>query len=107
MDHKTPEQSAGNSEGRVLKFRPRGSTFVPPLPRPSPVEDLGKYEGNDAPDDYRHRMIMNIAGFAVVIFLVVAGVWIANTMAQMRKHQDCVLSGRRGCTPVEQPSGTR
>jgi len=22
-------------------------------------------------------------------------------MARMRKDQDCVLSGRRGCTPVE------
>ena len=105
MDSKAPEQS--NSEGRVLKFRPRGSSFVRPLPRPSPVEDLGKYEGNDAQDDYRHRMIMNAAALAVVIFLVVAGLWIANTMALMRKHQDCVLSGKRGCTPVEQPVETR
>jgi hypothetical protein len=30
-----------------------------------------------------------------------AGLWIANTMASMRKNQDCVLSGRSGCTPVE------
>jgi hypothetical protein len=91
----------------VLKFRLRGSNFVRPLPHPSPVEDLGKYEGNDAPDDYRHRMIMNAATLAVVVFLIVVGLWIANTMAQMRKNQDCVLSGRRGCTPVEQPVNPR
>ena len=87
----------------MLKFRPRGSAFVRPLPPPSPVEDLSKYEGNSAPDDYRHRMMMNLAGLAVVVVLVAAGIWIADTMAQMRKNQDCVLSGRRGCTPVVVP----
>jgi hypothetical protein len=97
------QSSASKQEGRVLRFRPRGSTFVRPLPPTSPVEDLGKYEGDAGPDDYRHRMIMNVAGLAVVIFLVAGGLWIANTMAQMRKNQDCVLSGRRGCTPVEIP----
>jgi len=87
----------------VLRFRPRGSIFVRPLPQHSPVKDLGKYEGDDGPDDYRHRMIMNIAGLAATIFLVVAGIWIATTMAQMRKNQDCVLTGQRGCTPVDVP----
>lgn len=94
-------------EGRILRFRPRGSHFVRPLPQPSPVEDLGKYEGQNVPDDYRHRMKMNIAGLAATIILVVAGIWIANTMAQMRKNQDCVLTGRRGCTPVDVPMTPR
>ena len=97
------QSSANNQEGRVLRFRPRGSTLVRPLPQRSPVKDLGKYEGNDAPDDYRHRMIMNVAGLAVTIALVLAGIWIATTMAQMRKNEDCVLTGRRGCTPIEVP----
>lgn len=87
----------------MLRFRPRGSNFVRPLPQPSPVKDLGKYEGNVGPDDYRHRMMMNVAGLAVTVILVVGGLWIANTMAQMRKNQDCVLTGRRGCTPVDVP----
>jgi hypothetical protein len=97
------QSSANKAEGRVLKFRPRGSIFARPMPRQSPVEGLGKYEGNDGPDDYRHRMLMNIAGLAVTIALVAAGIWIANTMAQMRKNQDCVLTGRPGCTPVQIP----
>ncbi len=102
------EQSSANKpEDRVLKFRPRGSIFSRPLPQPSPVEDLGKYEGNDEPDDYRHRMRMNIAGLAVTIVLVAGGLWIVNTMAQMRKNQDCVLMGRPGCTPVEAPTQQR
>ena len=72
-----------------------------PLSRPSPVEDLAKYES--APDDYRHRMLMNLAAAGATILLVIGGIWIANTMAQIRKDQDCVLSGRRGCTPVDVP----
>jgi hypothetical protein len=89
---------------RVLPFRPRGSLFARPVPRPSPVEDLGKYErGPDEPDDYRHRMLMNGLAFGVTVLLVMAGIWIADVMAQMRKNQDCVLMGRPGCTPVQAP----
>ena len=46
-------------------------------------------------------MIVNALGFLFVLALIGAGLWIATTMASMRKNQDCVLSGRRGCTPVE------
>jgi hypothetical protein len=44
---------------------------------------------------------VNAAAFLFVIALIGAGLWLANTMTQMRKNQDCVLSGRRGCTPIE------
>jgi hypothetical protein len=88
----------------VLLFRPRGALFTRHAPQPSPVEDLGKFEhADDTPDDYRHRMTMNGLALIVTILLVVAGIWIADTMATMRKNQDCVLSGRRGCTPVDVP----
>jgi hypothetical protein len=65
------------------------------------VEDLTKYERDGTSDDYRHRMIVNAIAFVFVIGLIAAGLWLADTMAAMRKNQDCVLSGRRGCTPVE------
>ena len=97
------ESNPGEQPGRVIRFRRPGSLFNRPLPNQSPVKDLGKYENNAGPDDYRHRMKMNAAGLAVVIVLIGSGIWIANTMAQMRKDQDCVLSGRRGCTPVHVP----
>ena len=73
------------------------------MPAPSPVEDLGKYERANEPDDFRHRMKMNALAAAAVIVLIAVGIWIANTMAQMRKNQDCVLIGRPGCTPVNVP----
>ncbi len=46
-------------------------------------------------------MLVNMAAFAFVLVLIAVGLWLAETMAQMRRNQDCVLSGRRGCTPVE------
>ncbi len=93
-------------DNRIVRFRPRGSQRPSqPSPQPSPVEDLGKYERTaiEGDDDYRHRMLMNGFAALAVIVLVAAGWWIADTMAQMRKDQDCVLSGRRGCTPVNVP----
>jgi hypothetical protein len=67
----------------------------------SRADDLAKFEHRDDADDYRHRMIVNIIAFVFVVGLIGGGLWLADTMAQMRKDQDCVLSGRRGCTPVE------
>ena len=85
----------------MVRFR-RGRAGAPtPVTAPPPVDDLAKYEHKADSDDYRHRMIVNVAAFLFVIALIGAGLWLADTMAQMRKNQDCVLSGRRGCTPVE------
>lgn len=82
----------------VLRFRQRRSTD---LPKDGPVADLHRYEQDGAPDDYRHRMTVNAIAFVFLLGLIGAGIWIADTMATMRRNQDCVLSGRRGCTPVE------
>jgi hypothetical protein len=42
------------------------------------------------------------AGFTdlVTILLVISGVWIADSMAEIGKLQDCVLAGGRNCAPV-------
>jgi hypothetical protein len=89
--------SSGRS-ARVLSFR-RGQA-AGHLRAHGSVPGLGKYERDERPDDYRHRMIVNMVAFLFVIFLVCVGYWLADTMARLRKDQDCVLSGRRGCSPV-------
>lgn len=90
-------------EGQILPFRPRGSMFARNTPRPT-VPDLEKFERTpNEPDDFRHRMTMNALGLAVTVVLVVTGIWIADVMAHMRKDQDCVLTGRPGCTHVDVP----
>lgn len=87
------------SDSRVVNFRSR-TAVTPPSATP-PVADLAKYERSEDPDDYRHRMIVNVAAFLAIVALIGVGIWLADTMAAMRKNQDCVLSGRRGCSPVE------
>jgi hypothetical protein len=94
------QQTNSDNEPRVVRFRRRGQSRAG-LSAPSPVEDLAKYERGAGPDDYRHRMLVNAAALAVVVVLMGVGLWIAETMAEMRKNEDCVLSGRRNCSPVE------
>jgi hypothetical protein len=100
-----PEQPGSMEKGRVVSWRPRKGAPSPPPRASPPLEDLAKYERSDDGDDYRHRMITNAIALVFTIMLVIGGVWIANKMAEMRKNQDCVLTGRRGCTPVDVPPG--
>ena len=50
---------------------------------------------------------MNVLAFIVCLLLAGAGMWLANKIAEMRTNQDCVLSGRLGCTPVDVPRRER
>jgi hypothetical protein len=112
----TAERPSDNETmGRVILLRPRraapaGSRRVDPprIPvRPAPVGDLSRYEQVDDRDDYRHRMIANGLALVVCVVLVCAGLWIADTMADIRKSQDCALTGRAGCTPLDIPVRSR
>jgi hypothetical protein len=103
MDHEVSNSSSSEPNARVLPFRRRGSLFAMNRPQPSPVQDLEQFERAGGEDDYRHRMIMNGAALLATATLIGAGIWIADTMAQMRKNQDCVLSGKKNCTPIKVP----
>jgi hypothetical protein len=102
--------SPGDERGRVLRFRPRGSvlqrhwTWPPAAESETPVDDLAKYERADHTDDYRHRMTMNVLALAVTLILIGTGIWLTNKLVQIRDEQDCYLSGRRNCFPIEVPS---
>jgi hypothetical protein len=96
-----------DERGRVLPFQRHGQVRPRVPPRPpgdSPVEDVGKYAHSGEPDNYRQRMINNGLAFAFCVALVVIGVWLATSIAEMRRNQDCVLSGRRNCANVIAPS---
>ena len=66
--------------------------------------DLSRYErARDEPDDFRHRMLANIAALAFTIALTAVGIWLAMSIADLRKTQDCVLTGRRDCARIVTP----
>jgi len=111
------ERPDSGERGRVVLLRPRhphaGNDNRPRHPAGNltsepAIGDLSRFErSTDGQDDYRHRMMVNALAFILCIFLVLAGVWLAVKLAQMRKDQDCVLSGRRGCAPIDVPVRSR
>jgi hypothetical protein len=65
------------------------------------VADLQKYERSAEPDDYPRRMIINVIAFAFIVLLTLAGIWLADQLALLRKQQDCMLAGHRNCAPLD------
>jgi hypothetical protein len=110
-----PDQSMPSKDsGRVIRFRPRGASpsgWRWPLqraqPHETPVADLTKYERTNGDDDYRHRMTMNALALVVTSVLVVSGLWLAVSIADMRKKQDCFLQGGRNCNQIAIPQTDR
>ncbi len=103
--------------GRVLQFTPRkapkphafSNLSRQNLPDASPpVRDLSKFShAANEHDDFSHRMKMNALAGAVLLVLIGGGLWIVDVMTQVRKNQDCVLSGRRNCASISVPETTR
>ena len=95
--------------GQILKFEPRQPgkpTFAPATSQPveDDVDDFARFEQEqDEPIDYRHRMIMNLIALAILISLVGLGVWIADTISDLQREQDCLMQGRSNCAPIEVP----
>ena len=100
----------------MLQFRPRNAALTPGWRRdmnarleqnnasPEP-NDLSRYEQpREEPDDFRHRMLANIAAFAFTVALLAIGIWLAMSIANLRRTQDCVLMGRRDCVRITTPS---
>ena len=109
---KTQQPIVSEQEHRVLKFRPR-TLAHPPGRRGDQVHeanarhepnDLSRYERDRSePDDFRQRMLANVAAFAFTVALTAIGIWLAMSIADLRKTQDCVLMGRRDCARISTP----
>jgi hypothetical protein len=124
---KTQRPIITDDEHVVLKFRPRTSAHPPggreepdpaksfnsktsndktlnsnKTPNTSPAaSDLSRYERpRDEGDDFRHRMLANVAALAFTVALTAIGIWLAVSIADLRKTQDCVLMGRRDCARI-------
>ena len=111
---KSDEPTDSQEMGRVLRFEPRHGPRRPPprFPAPpsgrSPVEGLDKYSRqSDDTEDYHHRMRTNAAAILVVVLLIWCGYWLFDTLAEMRKTQDCILSGRTNCARIDMPPNAR
>jgi hypothetical protein len=99
--------------GQVLQFRARKpqqpvQAFGNLAADDSPVPDVSRYaHDSQDTDDYAHRMKMNALAVVALVVLIGGGIWIVDTMTQMRKNQDCALMGRRNCAGVTTPPSDR
>ncbi len=104
---KTQQPMKSDDEHRVLKFRPRTLAHPPGLRREPDQEqpaDLSRFErAPEEPDEFRHRMLANVAALAFTVALTAIGIWLAMSIADLRKTQDCVLMGRRDCAQISAP----
>ncbi len=105
---KSQRPITSDDEHVVLKFRPRTSDHPPagrgetdPTKAQPAANDLSRYERpRDEGDDFRHRMLANVAALAFTVALTAIGIWLAMSIADLRKTQDCVLMGRRDCARI-------
>ena len=91
MKHYHPKSNS--NLGLVIPFRPQMKTsrrdrierarLDRGAPDYSPIPDIDEYERLDCDDDYRHRMKMNAIAAAVIAVLILAGVWLADSMAHV------------------------
>jgi hypothetical protein len=96
---------------RVVPFRRPGiAASARPAAQRSPAPDTvkgleGYEEDGDGAEDYRHRMLANVAAAAFCLLLGAGGIWVAISIADLRKNQDCALAGRRNCAQLSIPYG--
>lgn len=110
---KSQQPIASDGEHRVLEFRPRPRPQAqrielgkqPPLDASLHLaKDLSRYERDRSePDDFRQRMLANLAAVAFTVALMAVGIWLTVNIAGLRKTQDCVLMGRRDCAHISAP----
>ena len=60
--------------------------------------------GEDNHDPSRSRALI---GLLVVAVLVVAAVYLVHALRNESNLEDCLMSGRSNCAPIEVPSGNR
>ena len=95
----------------MLPFRPRaGSPFAqranqsPFVHRLEVANDLSRYERvPEEIDDYRQRMLANVAACAFTVALLAIGIWLTVSISHLRRTQDCVLMGRHDCVQIAVP----
>jgi hypothetical protein len=48
-----------------------------------------------------------LIGLIVVVVLAVVAVWLVHALREESQREDCLMSGRRNCAPIEVPGQGR
>jgi hypothetical protein len=71
------------------------------------TEDGKPPEDAEPPEQEGNRNLENAVLLGFFVVLVVAGIWLLGTMADLRRVQDCAAQGRRNCGTIEVPERSR
>jgi hypothetical protein len=63
-----------------------------------------RYDDDRETDDRRTAALM---GLAIVLSLAIAGVILVRDLGEKAKLEDCLMSGRTNCAPIEVPTPSR
>jgi hypothetical protein len=56
---------------------------------------------DDERDEDDHRFTMSLAGLALALLLALVGLSVIDGLAEISKHEDCLLQGRMNCLRIE------
>jgi hypothetical protein len=58
----------------------------------------------DGEDEADQRRSAALIGLIIILALAIAGVWLVRELREKSQLEDCLMSGRTNCAPIEAPS---
>jgi hypothetical protein len=58
-------------------------------------------DGEEGADQRRSAALI---GLIIILALAIAGVWLVRELREKSRLEDCLMSGRTNCAPIEVPS---
>jgi len=55
-------------------------------------------------DETDQRRSAALIGLIIILALAIAGVWLVQKLREKSQLEDCLMSGRTNCAPIEAPS---
>jgi ferric-dicitrate binding protein FerR (iron transport regulator) len=82
----------GRKDENIIAFKEkRDQARRAAMPKPDPEED-------------RRRARTNVAALILAAILVLVGWFLVRQLGQSARMQDCIMSGRSNCAPIETPA---
>ena len=66
--------------------------------------EMMNHRPRDGDDEADQRRSAALIGLIIILALAIAGVWLVRELRQKSALEDCLMSGRTNCAPIEVPS---
>jgi hypothetical protein len=68
------------------------------------LDRLMNKRSEDGDDEGDQRRSAALIGLIIILALAIAGVWLVRELREKSQLEDCLMSGRTNCAPIEAPS---